>query len=89
MQAIAQRVADAATQASDPYTGTLTTKSPARRPPINDLNNQITDWDDRLATRRQSIRKRTYSDLEMALSSSIKSQGTWLTSQLAVAADDE
>ncbi len=81
LQAIAQRVSDAATAASDPYNGTLTGKITGQKATVTDLNKQIADWDDRLAT-RQAILKKTYSDMEVALSS-IKSQGTWLTSQLA------
>ncbi|MCZ2403326.1 flagellar filament capping protein FliD [Paenarthrobacter sp. Z7-10] len=81
LQTLAQRISDAAAAASDPYTGTITTKITGQKSSVDDLNKQIADWDDRLAT-RQSILKKTYSDMELALSS-IKSQGTWLTSQLA------
>lgn len=81
LQAIAQRVADAATQASDPYTGIVTGEITGQKTTVDDLNKQIADWDDRLATRQATLKK-TYSDMEVALSS-IKSQGTWLTSQLA------
>lgn len=81
VQAIAQRVSDAATQASDPYTGSLTTKITGQQTSVKDLGNQISDWDDRLAARQAAL-KMTYSGLETALSS-IKAQGTWLTSQLA------
>ncbi len=48
---------------------------------MDDLNKQISDWDDRLAT-RQAILTKTYSDMEVALNT-IKSQGSYLTSQLA------
>ncbi|MFI5085152.1 MAG: flagellar filament capping protein FliD [Actinomycetales bacterium] len=81
LQTMAQRVSDAATAISDPYTGTLTGNITGQKTTVDDLNKQISDWDDRLAT-RQAILKKSYSDMEVALSS-IKAQGTWLTSQLA------
>jgi flagellar hook-associated protein 2 len=45
------------------------------------MNNQIANWDVRLADRRTSL-ERTYAALEVQLSS-MKSQSTWLGSQLA------
>jgi len=81
LQTIAQRVSDAATAISDPYTGTLTGAITGQKTTIDDLNKQIADWDDRLATRQATLKK-TYSDMEVALST-IKAQGTYLTSQLA------
>jgi flagellar hook-associated protein 2 len=78
---IAARVSAAATQASDPYTGLITTKITGQQADLKDFNNSIADWDDRLATREASLKK-TYAAMEVALSS-IKSQGDWLSSQLA------
>ena len=81
LQTIAQRVSDAATAVSDPYNGTLTGAITGQKTTVDDLNKQIADWDDRLATRQATLKK-TYSDMEVALST-IKAQGTYLTSQLA------
>ncbi|MHA7222577.1 flagellar filament capping protein FliD [Arthrobacter sp. RHLT1-20] len=78
---IAGRLAGAAKQASDPATGTLSTKIIGQQSTAKDYSAQIENWDDRLATRRTTL-QRTYSALEVALSG-MKAQSSWLSSQLA------
>ena len=81
LQTIAQRVADAATGASDKYDGQITSRITGQESMVKDLGNQITDWDRRLASRRSTL-ERTYSGLEVQLSA-MNSQSAWLTSQLS------
>jgi flagellar hook-associated protein 2 len=81
LQTIAQRVADAANRASDSYEGSLTTLVKSRQSALDGLNDQISEWDTRLADRRATLEK-TYAALEVSLSN-LKSQSSWLTSQLA------
>lgn len=78
---ISQRVADVAKGASDSISGSLTQKITGQQSVVKDLNDQIEAWDTRLALRRESLQK-TYSDLEVTLSG-LKSQSSWLSSQLA------
>jgi flagellar hook-associated protein 2 len=78
---IAQRVADVAKGASDSISGTLTQKITGQQSELTDLNDQIEDWDRRLALRRESLQT-TYSNLEVTLSG-LKSQSSWLSGQLA------
>lgn len=80
VQELAGRVAAAATQASDKYNGTLTTKITGQQSEVQDLANRISDWDTRLASRKATL-QRTYSGLEVALSG-MKAQQSWLTAQL-------
>lgn len=80
VSAVAQRVADAATEASDPYQGTLTRSITAQRDQVSDLGDQIADWDRRLQMRREGLQA-TYAQLEVALSN-LRSQSSWLASQL-------
>ncbi|MCG2621624.1 flagellar filament capping protein FliD [Arthrobacter sp. I2-34] len=81
LQTISSRVADAAKVASDKYDGTLTAVIKGQESLVRNLNDQITGWDDRLATRRSTL-QRIYSQLEVQLSN-MQSQQSWLTSQLA------
>ena len=81
VQELAGRIATAATNASDKYTGTLTTKITGQQSEVRDLADRISDWDMRLASRKATL-QRTYSGLETALSN-MKAQQSWLTSQLA------
>lgn len=80
LSTIAGRVASVASAVSDPYTGTLTQRINGQQNVVKDLNAQIVDWDDRLAQRRASLQQ-IYSSLEVQLSN-MKSQQSWLTSQL-------
>jgi flagellar hook-associated protein 2 len=81
VQALAARVADAATLVSDKYDGTVTTKITGEQKTVQGLNGQITDWDTRLADRRSTLQK-TYANLEVQLQQ-LQSQSSWLTGQLA------
>ncbi|GAA4138662.1 flagellar filament capping protein FliD [Leifsonia shinshuensis] len=78
---IAQRVSDAATVASDKYTGTITTKIQGEQATVKSLNTQIADWDTRLADRKATLQK-TYANLEVQLQQ-LQSQSSWLSGQLA------
>ena len=78
---ISQRVADAANVASDKYTGTITTKIQGEQSTVKSLNDQIADWDTRLADRKSTLQK-TYANLEVQLQQ-LQSQSSWLTGQLA------
>jgi flagellar hook-associated protein 2 len=81
VQEIASRIQVAAAAASDKYDGQLTTQITGQQGLVTDMNNQIEDWNGRLAIRRATL-ERTYSALEVQLSA-MKSQSNWLTSQLA------
>jgi flagellar hook-associated protein 2 len=48
---------------------------------ISTINDQISNWDVRLAARREALQKE-YSDLEVALGK-LKDQSNWLAGQLA------
>ncbi|WP_028050712.1 flagellar filament capping protein FliD [Cellulomonas sp. URHD0024] len=78
---IAKRVADVAKGTSDSISGTLTLKITGQQKELTGLNDQIEDWDRRLALRRESLQT-TYSNLEVTLSG-LKSQSSWLSGQLA------
>lgn len=80
LQTIAGRVADAAKAVSDPYDGSLSQRIKGQQTTINDLNDQILKWDDRLAQRRSSLMA-VYSNLEVQLGR-MQSQQSWLTSQI-------
>ncbi|MHB1064517.1 MAG: flagellar filament capping protein FliD [Georgenia sp.] len=79
--ALAERLAGVATSASDAATGTLTLQITSQEGVVKDLNQRITDWDTRLATRRAGL-ERTYAALEVALSG-LQSQSNWLAGQLS------
>ncbi|HZK58496.1 MAG TPA: flagellar filament capping protein FliD [Cryobacterium sp.] len=81
LQVIASRVAVAATSASDKYTGQLTVRITSQQSAVKDLSDQISEWDLRLASRRETLQS-TYTALETQLSA-MKSQSAWLTSQLS------
>lgn len=81
LQTIAGRVADAAKAVSDPYEGSLSQRVKGQQTTINDLNDQILKWDDRLAQRRSSLIA-VYSNLEVQLGR-MQAQQDWLTSQIS------
>ena len=81
LQTIADRVATAADGASNQYTGTVTQVITGQQSSLKSLNDQIGDWDIRLASQRTSL-ERVYSALEVQLSN-LQSQSSWLTSQLS------
>jgi flagellar hook-associated protein 2 len=79
-QAIAGRVSDAASAASDPLTGTLTQKITSEQSQESGLNAQISDWGTRLAQIQQNYQTQ-FNAMELALNS-LSSQASWLTSQI-------
>ncbi|MEO7124192.1 MAG: flagellar filament capping protein FliD [Lacisediminihabitans sp.] len=81
MQTIASRVASAATAASDPISGAITTKITGQNSSIKTMTDEISNWDIRLAARRASL-ETTYAAMEVTLGN-LKSQSSYLTSQLA------
>ncbi|MCW4385741.1 flagellar filament capping protein FliD [Salinibacterium sp. SYSU T00001] len=81
ISSIAQRVQDAATVVSHKDTGTLTTKITGEQSLVKGYNDQIAEWDTRLATRQATL-ERTYAALEVRMSA-LNSQSSWLTSQIA------
>lgn len=81
LQTIADRVATAADAVSNQYTGTVTQVIKGQQSSLTSLNDQIADWDVRLASQRVGL-ERTYSALEVQLSN-LQAQSSWLTSQLA------
>ena len=59
----------------------LTSVITGRNNEITSLNDQISNWDTRLAAKREALQKQ-YSDLEVALGK-LKDQSSWLSGQLA------
>jgi flagellar hook-associated protein 2 len=78
---VAQRLAAVANQAADPVTGTITTSIASQTSTVTQLNNQISDWDVRLAARQQTLQNQ-FNAMEVALQK-LQSQSSWLSSQLA------
>ena len=81
VQTIAGRVETAAKEASDKYDGQITKRIQGQESLVKSLNDQVTSWDTRLASRRSTL-ERTWAQLEVTLNS-LQSQGDWLNSQLA------
>lgn len=81
VSAIATRVDEVATAASDKYEGSLTLKIQGQESLVRDMGTQIEAWDRRLELRRANLQK-VYSALEVTLSN-LQSQSTWLAGQLA------
>jgi flagellar hook-associated protein 2 len=78
---IATRVAAAATDASDKYTGSITTKITGGQSQVKTLNSQIDAWDIRLASKQKTLES-TYSSMEVMMNK-LKSQQSNIMSQLA------
>lgn len=81
LQTIASRVSDAATSATDPFSGSVTALIKGQQSEVADLGSQISDWDQRLAARRQTLQS-TFNAMETALGQ-LNAQQTWLTGQIA------
>ncbi|KQR66074.1 flagellar filament capping protein FliD [Frigoribacterium sp. Leaf172] len=81
LSGIAERVAAAATGASDKTTGTLTAVITGQQSVVKDLGVRIADWDLRLVARRATLQT-TYNNLEVKLQA-LQSQSTWLSSQIS------
>lgn len=80
MSTLADRIAVAATSASDKTTGTLTQVVTGQQSVVKDLGVRIADWDLRLTARRATLQT-TYNNLEVKLQS-LQAQSTWLSSQI-------
>ena len=78
---LAARVQTVATNLSDPTTGSISLKIKGQQSYITSLNDQVSNWDYRLALRRTALEKQ-YAGLEVALGK-LKDQSSWLTSQLS------
>jgi flagellar hook-associated protein 2 len=76
----AARVQKASTAASDSYTGTITQAVTGHNSTIKGLQDDISDWDTRLALKKDSLTAQ-YTALETALSQ-LNSQSSWLSGQI-------
>jgi flagellar hook-associated protein 2 len=76
----ATRVQTVAKSASDPVDGTVTTSIAGRNSGIKRMQDSITDWDNRLTLRRETL-TRQFAALETALSR-MNSQSNWLNGQI-------
>ena len=81
MTSMSQQLANVAKQASDPTTGSITTRINNEQDSIRDYTKQIADFEDRMTLRQQTLQTQ-YAALETALGS-LQSQSQWLTGQLA------
>lgn len=81
LTAITSRLEEAARTASDKYDGQITAKITGQTSLSKDITEQIADWDRRLASREETL-KRTYSALEVQLSK-LNAQSSWIGSQLS------
>jgi len=75
------KLADVAKQASDPTTGSITTRISNEQDSIRDYTKQIADFEDRMTLRQQTLQTQ-YAALETMLGK-LQSQSQWLTGQLA------
>jgi len=80
-QGIAAKLEALAQQASNSTDGTVTMEIQGENSSIDDMNNDISDWDVRLAQQRTTLEQQ-YSQLEVSLGK-LKNQGTWLAGQIA------
>ena len=78
---VAVRLAAVAKAATKSDTGVLALAIKGRNAVIDDLNDRIAAWDDRLVDRQKALQAQ-YTALEVALGK-MKSQSTWLAGQLA------
>lgn len=81
LQEVASRVAAATKSATDPHQGSVTSLIKGRQSEASDLTNQISDWDQRLSSRRATLQA-TYTHMEVLLGG-LQSQSSWLSGQLA------
>jgi flagellar hook-associated protein 2 len=80
-QGVAQKLASAGASASDPISGNLTSAIKGRTSTIDDLKEQIANWDVRLQLRRTTL-VRQFANLEVSLGK-LRDQSNWLAGQLA------
>ena len=80
MTAMSQQLADVAKNASDPTTGSITTRITNEQDSIRDYTKQIADFEDRMTLRQQTLQTQ-YAALETMLGT-LQSQSQWLAGQL-------
>jgi flagellar hook-associated protein 2 len=81
IKGVAQRLSALSETASDSVDGFLTTAVSERTNRIDELNDQISEWDVRLDIRRKSL-QRQFANLEVTLGK-LRDQSSWLAGQLA------
>jgi len=81
MTSVSQQLADVSKNASDPITGSITTRISNAPDSIRDYTKQIADFEDRMTLRQQTLQTQ-YAALETMLGK-LQSQSQWLTGQLA------
>ncbi|TQS39675.1 flagellar filament capping protein FliD [Cryptosporangium phraense] len=80
---LAKTLESVSKSATDVVSGTLTQKIQSGTTMISRLNQEISDWDVKLADRRSAL-QRQFTAMETALNN-VKSQSNWLSSQTAAA----
>jgi flagellar hook-associated protein 2 len=80
MTSMSQQLSGVATQASDPTTGSLTTRVTGEQDNIRSFTTQIAAFEDRMTLRQQTLQTQ-FANLETMLGK-LKSQSDWLTGQL-------
>ena len=80
MTSMSQQLADVSKNASDPTTGSITTRISNEQDSIRDYTKQIADFEDRMTLRQQTLQTQ-YAALETALGT-LQSQSQWLAGQL-------
>jgi flagellar hook-associated protein 2 len=78
---LAKQLRTVADTATDPLTGSLTTAIQGGNNTVKSLNDQISDWNVRLAA-KQAAYQRQFTQLEVALGK-MKDQSSWLSGQIA------
>lgn len=78
---VADTLSKVAKGASDSTTGSLTLAIQGRNSTIKELGERISDWDTRLTERKAALQQQ-FTAMETALSS-LKSQSSWLSGQIA------
>ena len=81
MTSMTQQLSDVASQASDPHTGSVTTRVTNEQDSIKGYSKQIAAFEDRMTLRQETL-KRQYASLETMLGK-LQSQSQWLAGQLA------
>ena len=81
MTSMSQQLSDVATQASDPHTGSVTTRVKGEQDSIRGYTKQIVAFEERMTLVQQTLKKQ-YAALETMLGK-LQSQSQWLAGQLA------
>jgi len=78
---LAQRLVSVVENATNPVSGYIQTRIDGLKSTVSDIETQISEWDDRLVLREQTLR-RQFTSLELALSQ-MQAQGSFLGQALA------